>query len=554
MRMIPFAVFVIMCLTPLSGADAQCPQYGNGGPPPAFPAHNGTRGVAAADFDGDGKLDVVVANQVSSDISFLMGDGVGGLGAPINVLVGASPVAVAAADMNGDGRTDVVVANSGASSVSVVLNNGGGSFAPAVSYAVGSGPAAIAIADFNGDGRPDVATANSLSNNVSILTNNGSGAFGGPVNYSVQTGPVAIRAGDFDGDGKADLAVGHGSSFLIFVLLNNGTGAFLPPTNFAGPNFLGRLAIADFNGDGKLDIGVSTSGGNIAEYYGNGAGSFALGFGPVFTGPPAGADAAAGDINGDGVADLAVVGSSLAFVIGNQITNNFATGHFSIALGDFNGDGSLDIVGADSLSGVLLVLSASTCPTISTIIPNSGFATGGQTVMVNGNLLAGAKRVTFGGTAAAIAGNTPNSITVTTPAHSAGPVNVVVNSAGGTTTVTNGFTFFGIPSVTSVLPAVGLAAGGQSVTITGANLNGVTTVTFGGVSATITSSTPASLTVVTPAHATGAVDIVITSPGGSTTAPAAFAFFASLADIPALSVWMLAAVAVLLAAIGVFRQ
>lgn len=134
-------------------------------------------------------------------------------------------------------------------------------------------------------------------------------------------------------------------------------------------------------------------------------------------------------------------------------------------------------------------------------------------------------------------------------------VNASITTATGTGTIVNddGAT---APSILSVGPAEGPTTGGQSVTLTGTNLQGATSVTFGGVAGTITASTATSITVITPAHAAGPVDIVITAAGGTTTSPNAYTFAAAAASptgIPTLSGWMLLVAMSLLAAVGLGR-
>ena len=163
-------------------------------------------------------------------------------------------------------------------------------------------------------------------------------------------------------------------------------------------------------------------------------------------------------------------------------------------------------------------------PAITGISPNSGPTAGGQSVNINGADLSGATSVTFGGAAAAITANTATQITVTTPTHAAGAVDVVVTTPGGSTTSTGGYTFQAGPAITGISPNSGPTVGGQSVNINGSDLNGATAVTFGGAAATITANTATQITVTTPAHAAGVVDVVVTTPGGSTTSTGGYTF------------------------------
>ena len=142
----------------------------------------------------------------------------------------------------------------------------------------------------------------------------------------------------------------------------------------------------------------------------------------------------------------------------------------------------------------------------------------------------GATAVTFMATpATSFTVVSSTSITATTPAHSAGSVNVSVTTPGGTGTKFGGpFNYVGAPTVTSVSPNSGPTAGGTSVTITGTNFNGATAVTFGGTAATgITVVNATSITATTPVGAVGAVDVAVTTPGGTGTGTGAFSYVAS---------------------------
>src|SRR5260370_31127796 len=117
---------------------------------------------------------------------------------------------------NGDGPVDLVVANLGSDDVSVLLGNGDGSFQPAQNVEAGNAPRFVAVADFDGDGRLDLAVANALSDDVSVLLGNGDGRFQPARNFPAGVAPQSVAVGDFNGDGTPDLAVadwnpGYGS-------------------------------------------------------------------------------------------------------------------------------------------------------------------------------------------------------------------------------------------------------------------------------------------------------------------------------------------------------
>ena len=137
--------------------------------------------VAAADVNGDGRPDIITANYGLSTITILTNNGSNGFTLATNISTGTStqPYYVVAADINGDGRTDLIVANYSTSTLSVFTNNGAGVFAlaSAPSTGAGTGPIAVAVADMNGDGRPDLISANYNTGTLSILTNAGNGQF-----------------------------------------------------------------------------------------------------------------------------------------------------------------------------------------------------------------------------------------------------------------------------------------------------------------------------------------------------------------------------------------
>ena len=133
--------------------------------------------VAVGDFNGDGKLDLAVANVQSHQVSVVLGQGDGTFGDPIPSSAGEwFAKSVTAGDFNGDGKLDLVVANQGSHTISVLLGKGDGTFHAPVQYAVGTGPVYVVAGDFNGDGKPDLAVATG-SGNVSVLLGKGDGTF-----------------------------------------------------------------------------------------------------------------------------------------------------------------------------------------------------------------------------------------------------------------------------------------------------------------------------------------------------------------------------------------
>ncbi len=158
-------------------------------------------------------------------------------------------------------------------------------------------------------------------------------------------------------------------------------------------------------------------------------------------------------------------------------------------------------------------------PTITSVAPSSGPAGGGTSVTITGTDLTGATDVNFGATpAASFTVDTPSQITATSPAHAPGTVDVTATTASGTsgTSANDEFTYVATPTITSVSPSSGPAAGGTSVTITGTDLTGATDVNFGVVpAASFTVDNATQITATSPAHAPGLVDVTATTPNGT---------------------------------------
>lgn len=210
-------------------------------------------------------------------ITILFGDAVGGFTAsPSAPVTGLVPYDMVAADFNGDGILDLAVANSGDNTVTLLMGNGDGTFTPATaSTPTGQRPFALAVGDFNRDGNLDLAVVNSNDNTVSILLNQNCSAGApaactfapAPVSPAVGSGPFAIAAGDLNADGFLDLAVTNSTSNSVSILLGDGTGAFTAAVPATGPDFSTGstpegLVLADFNDDGRLDIVTANATGS----------------------------------------------------------------------------------------------------------------------------------------------------------------------------------------------------------------------------------------------------------------------------------------------------
>jgi hypothetical protein len=265
----------------------------------------GPMAAAVGDFNGDGKLDFVVANNFANHLTVFMGNGNGTFVQGVSVPC-VWPTSVAVADFNRDGRLDLLSPNSMVPTITIVLGNGDGTFLDASTPPlVGAGPVGVALGDFNGDNRVDAAIADSTDNNVAILRGQGDGSFKPGSKSATGTKPVAIAAGDLNGDGIIDLVTVNQTGNTISVLRGNTNGTFTLLNSYATGRSPASIVLGDFNADNKLDAVVTNSTTNsVSVLLGNGDGTFqarrdrAVGSGPV--------GIVAGDFNKDGKLDLAV--------------------------------------------------------------------------------------------------------------------------------------------------------------------------------------------------------------------------------------------------------
>ncbi|HZU43627.1 MAG TPA: FG-GAP-like repeat-containing protein [Terriglobales bacterium] len=219
--------------------------------------------LAAADLNGDGKLDLAAINDAQGKtLAIFLGNGNGTFQAEkdLNLAIGNIHY-ILATDLNGDGKLDLVVAQNQGTQIAVLLGNGDGTFQNPQSYSTLAYPVAIAAGDLNGNDRQDIAVSTPLG--TVVLAGNGDGTLQPAqlVDRLQQGSPTAITIGDFNGDGRADIALGVGSTrqsgCQVRVLTNAGNGKF-KPVNYNAACVMG-VGLADLNGDGKPDIVGSSS-------------------------------------------------------------------------------------------------------------------------------------------------------------------------------------------------------------------------------------------------------------------------------------------------------
>jgi hypothetical protein len=311
----------------------------------------GLNAIAVGDFNGDGNLDLAIANRLNNVVEVLQGNGDGTFQPNPLLLPAPGAGSVVVADFLHNGKLGLAVSDTRTNTVSVFLGNGDGTFQPAQDIATGI-PQSLAAADL-GDGQVDLVVGNEVPPrpgpfNVTVFQGNGDGTFRQGQTFDLAQRPVGLRVGDFNGDGNPDVIVeqlfsSDGTVVSESVLLGNGDGTFQAPISQVLGQSLSDLAVADYNGDGKLDF--ATGGfdltGTVHVFPGNGDGTF---------------------------------GSPGVFQSGRG-------GNVGVAAGDFNGDGRPDLVAAN-LSGniVGVLLNTSTAATATTLSTDVNPAVVGQLV------------------------------------------------------------------------------------------------------------------------------------------------------------------------------
>ena len=285
---------------------------------------------------------------------------------------------VVLADINSDGNLDMVSA-AGDSAAALVVNmgNGDGTFRAGISYQTGlQNSLQIRVGDLNNDGILDaIVGANDGTTgggSVSIRLGNGDGSFRAASSFRLDSSnsrDSGLTLGDLNSDGLLDL-VASTYAGLITVRLGTGTGSFGAAISYATPAATGSTVLGDFNGDGRVDLSFSFLNGNVGIMLGTGAGTFGTVTSynllkKIGAFPAEIYSLATGDLNGDGIADLAAVGyensaysTMLAVTLGNgdgtfRAASTYVglanvTGALELVIGDLNGDGILDITTAGS--------------------------------------------------------------------------------------------------------------------------------------------------------------------------------------------------------------
>ena len=348
--------------------------------------------LTVADVNKDGNPDILVVSGGSGYLFVYLGDREGNFtqsgGTPFSA--GQNPADVATGDFNGDGNLDVAIANHGVKTVTVLLGNGKGQFslAPGSPFSVESNPHphGIAVADFNGDQKPDIAIDSWAEDKVLVMFGKGDGTFQTPgTKFEVGKMPyqrlrtaalLSVLPASVGGSSSAhaDIITSNFEASSVSILFGDGRGGFTRKDFPVPPDPFG-IAIADLNGDHHLDIAIAHYSGQgtdksknaLSVLYGDGKGNFSLAKGSPFSTGHYPGTLAVGDLNGDGIADIVVPnsedGTLTVYLCGrDKITlasySPIRVGHtpHGVAIADLNHDGKGDIVVSEENDNDVLVI------------------------------------------------------------------------------------------------------------------------------------------------------------------------------------------------------
>lgn len=328
--------------------------------------------IEAGLMNGDTRLDLVVTNRNSDSVSVLLGRGDGSFDAARTFMAGSAgsaPTGLALADLNLDGNLDVVVPNNRSSDASVMLGDGLGSLFPPRVFVADQEPLGVAVGLVNADAAPDavVVSRGNQGPNATILLGLADGTLGGVEDIVTDPNPSSAAIGDLDNDGRCDVIVPHGNGTILLFNSTTDDGFVLQQEIDTSADVINVLA-GDFNGSGWLGFVAINKDETALSYFAARPGEdFGTPTPVTIGGSPVSGVAA--DLNRDGRADLAVVrgGTGLNDAVDVLLANTsggfaaarpFAVGQTAVSVdyGDCNNDGNVDLFVANNVSADVTVL------------------------------------------------------------------------------------------------------------------------------------------------------------------------------------------------------
>jgi hypothetical protein len=327
----------------------------------------------------DGHVSIVTANPYNSTVSVLLGNGDGTFQDAVTYSVtdangkGTAPQAVALADLNGDGKIDIITANND-NTVSVLLGDPDGKFhQPAVTYAAGSQPNALTVGRFTNSGNLDVVTANYGDNTISVLLGNGDGTFQPALAENVGDTPHGVAVGDFNNDGNLDVAAADIGDNTVSVLLGSGRAPFQSPITYPIGHTPGAVAVTFDNSGNDIVVTVNPTANpnnNLSVLQGDPDGAnfktavdYAAGNDPV---------AVATGIDKAGNTDLFVANGGLANTVSVLLGNSFnvfgAPNSYSVTDASGHGVGPVSVAETYDSSGNDVVATADSDGYVSVLV------------------------------------------------------------------------------------------------------------------------------------------------------------------------------------------
>ena len=313
--------------------------------------------VTAADLDHDGTADLVVGAEES--VTVLFNDGVGGFGAREHVAPGAATIA--ARDIDSDGDADLVLGAASHSQVTVMINAQGGLFLRPLVFDTEFSPKMMDVCDIDGDRDLDVVVGSTRTVRRSVLWNNDQSAIViESVRVDMQPAPHAAATGDINGDGFLDYITGDGLGSTISVFLNDQSGNLVLQNSLLvrANQYLNSVDVGDFDGDGDLDAVTGAIQGNRMQvFFNNGSGRF--GNQDFYTTGARPFMVEVAELTGDGFPEIVSANENSGNISVYQNRGD-GTGTFesrrdypvgrspsAVAAGDLNGDGAAELLVAN---------------------------------------------------------------------------------------------------------------------------------------------------------------------------------------------------------------